>query len=60
MQYLCVPTHITDAYDPRRDPGAVHFRGRRVERQGKRLAPVKNLDYSAVERPDLKATDSGK
>jgi hypothetical protein len=59
VQYLGVPAHIADANDSGRDIGPFGLRRGRIQRHGKRLAPVKDLDYPAVERPDLKATESG-
>jgi hypothetical protein len=60
IQYLGVPAHIADAYDSRRDAAALYLRGGRVKRHGKCLASVQDLDYPAIERPDLRTTISEK
>jgi len=58
IRYLGVPAHIADTYDPRREARTFHLRGGWVKRHGKCLAPVQDLDHSAIERPDLRATIS--
>jgi hypothetical protein len=54
LRYLGMPAHIANAYDPRDDSRTFRLRGGWVEHHGKCLAPVQDLDYSAVKRPDLK------
>ena len=49
IQYLGVPAHIADAYDPRWDVGTFYLRSGWVKRHGKCLAPVQDLDYPAIE-----------
>ena len=48
-----MPAHIADARCPGCDFGALYFGRGRVERHGKCLAPVQDLDHPAVEGPNL-------
>jgi hypothetical protein len=59
LSYLRMPAHIADAYYLRWDTGAVYFGRRRVERHGKCFTPVQDLDYPAVEGPDLESDGIG-
>ena len=54
VQYLGLPVHIADANDSGRDIGPFDLR-----RHEKCLALVQDLDYTAVERQDLRITEPG-